>query len=93
LAKPAIQGRISTGFHLAPAKTAALTLSYPSRSSKTADQTMLVFQRVGKTCFLSEVWAAGVPVGRQFRMSHAEIRMALNGTKPNTTTVEASIVH
>jgi hypothetical protein len=74
-------------------KTSALTLSYLSRPSKTADQTMLVFQRVGKTYFLSEVWAAGVPVGRQFRMSHAEIRMALNGTKPDTTIVEASIMH
>ena len=74
-------------------KTSALTLSYPSGSNKTADQTMLVFQRVGKTYFLSEVWAEGVPAGRQFRMSHAEIRMALNGTKPDTTIVEASIVH
>ena len=44
-------------------KTSALTLSYLSTPSKTADQTMLVFHRVGKTYFLSEVLAAGVPVG------------------------------
>lgn len=75
------------------AKTSALTLSYPRRSFKPAEQTMLVFHRVGKTYFLSEVWTADSRVGRQFPMSRTEIRMALNGTKADTTIVAASIMH
>ena len=73
------------------AKTSALTLAYPSRSVKPAEKTMLVFHRVGKTYFLSEVWSEGARVGRQLPMGRTEIRMASNGTKTDTTIITASI--
>jgi hypothetical protein len=74
-------------------KASAVTLSYPLSAPEPAKQTMLVFHRVGNTYFLYQIWAGDSRVGRQVAISRTEARMAQKGTKTDTTTVAASIIH
>jgi hypothetical protein len=56
-------------------------------SSKAGDQAKLVFNRYGTQYFLSKVWSAGNPVGRELLKSHTEIEVAKNLSKPEVTNV------
>ncbi len=74
------------------AKESAMSLSYPITSVK-EKHTELVFHRIGNAYFLFQVRVAGSPIGRGFPVSRSEIRMAQNGTKPDTTIVAADIIY
>jgi len=61
-----------------PEVGAALVLSHACESTKPSKQTKLVFQRVGENYFLHQVWVAGNSIGREFRASREEVRLAQN---------------
>jgi len=71
----------------------ALLLTDPHTAPEPANQTKLVFHRLGTTYFLYQVWVAGSEVGREFPRSRRETRMALNGAKAETVIVAANIIH
>lgn len=76
--------------------TQGLTRSYPCISSKSvnpAEQTKLVFHRVGNTYFLFRLWVGGDTVGRQFSVPRRETQMAINRLETETTIVAANIAH
>jgi hypothetical protein len=63
------------------------SLSLPSKSTK------LVFDRMGSSYFLSQVWVAGRSDGREFPKSKAELQMAKNHTPSENVTVVAQLIH
>jgi len=63
------------------------SLNLPSRSTK------LVFDRMGSSYFLSQVWVEGRSDGREFSKSKAERRMAKNHTPSESVTVVAQVIH
>jgi len=74
-------------------KESVLTQSYPITSGMPAERSALIFQRLGETYILQQVWTAGSPVGLGLHQSHLETRLALNRTKPERTIVAANILH
>lgn len=71
----------------------ALALTNLQTAATPAKRTELVFHRMGNSYFLYQVWVAGSEVGREFRRSNSETRMAMNGTKAETVLVAANIAH
>jgi hypothetical protein len=63
------------------------SLSLPSNSTK------LVFDRMGSSYFLSQVWVEGRSDGREFPKSKAELQMAKNHTPSESVTVVAQLIH
>jgi hypothetical protein len=55
-----------------------IVLSNPCTSSDAAQQTKLVFSRVGDSYFLHQIWTEGSAYGRAFPKSKAEVEMAAN---------------
>jgi hypothetical protein len=55
-----------------------VVLSNPCNSSDAAQQTKLVFSRVGDSYFLHQIWTEGSAYGRAFAKSKAEVEMAAN---------------
>jgi len=69
----------------------AMTLAHPIGSGTPAKNTVLLFHRIGNTCFLYQVWAEGSRVGIGFRQSPEEKELAINKTKAETVSVAANI--
>jgi len=63
------------------------SLSLPSKSTK------LVFDRMGSSYFLSQIWVEGRSDGREFPKSKAELQMAKNHTPSESVTVVAQLIH
>jgi hypothetical protein len=63
------------------------SLTLPSKATK------LVFDRMGDTYFLSQVWVEGRTDGREFPKSKNELQMAKNHTPSESVTVVAQLVH
>jgi hypothetical protein len=69
-----------------------MVLSNTCENLKPADQTKLIFRRMGDNYFLSQVWVKGHTVGREFPRSQVEIKMADNHEKADTVIVAANLV-
>ena len=70
-----------------------ITLSNVCSKAQPAVGTTLVFQRLGDNYFLYQIWTEGNSLGRQFRMSKAEVQLAKNYSKPELVIVAANISH
>ena len=70
-----------------------MTLSNSCSKGQAAEGTTLVFQRMGDSYFLYQVWTAGNSLGREFRMSKAQVQLAKNNSKPELVIVAANISH
>ena len=70
-----------------------ITLSDACQRVHPADGTTLVFQRLGNNYFLYQVWTEGNSLGREFRMSKAQVQLAKNYSKPELVIVAANISH
>ena len=69
-----------------------MTLSNSCSKGQSADGTTLVFQRIGDSYFLYQVWTAGNSLGREFPMSKKEVQLAKNNS-PELVIVAANISH
>jgi hypothetical protein len=54
---------------------------------------LTVFQRLGDSYFLYQVWTEGNTTGREFRMSKTQVQLAKNNSKPELVIVAANISH
>ena len=63
------------------------SLALPSQATK------LVFDRMGGTYFLRQVWVEGRTDGREFPKSKPELQMARNQTPGESVTVVAQLTH
>jgi hypothetical protein len=63
------------------------SLTLPSESTK------LVFDRMGDTYFLKQIWVEGRTDGREFPKSKSEVQMAKNHTPSESVTVVAQLTH
>ena len=70
-----------------------MILSNACQKAQAARQTTLVFQRLGDNYFLYQVWTEGNSLGREFRMSKAEVKIAKNYSKHELVIVAANISH
>ena len=70
-----------------------LSVSCTKNKGQRADGTTLVFQRMGDSYFLYQVWTAGNSLGREFPMSKKEVQLAKNYSKPELVIVAANISH
>jgi len=62
------------------AGSAAIVMTNPAQASDWKSQSCLVFRAYGDRYFLSEMWTAGSPSGRQFHTSPIEKELAKNQT-------------
>ena len=69
-----------------------MVLSNACETLAPAEQTKLVFRRMGDNYFLSQVWVEGRTVGREFPRSQVEIKMAQNHEKADAVIVAANLV-
>jgi len=69
-----------------------MTLSSACSKAQPAVGTTLVFQRMGDSYFLYQVWTAGNSLGREFPMSKKEVQLAKNYS-PELVIVAANISH
>jgi hypothetical protein len=74
-------------------KGVTLSLSCTKNKGQRADGTTLVFQRMGDSYFLYQVWTAGNSLGREFPMSKKEVQLAKNYSKPELVIVAANLSH
>jgi hypothetical protein len=72
---------------------AAFILYQPASSQVPAEQTQLVFHRLGNTYFLYQVQVAGSTLGREFQRGHVETEMAFNASNKETVIVAANLIH
>jgi hypothetical protein len=70
-----------------------MTLSNACQKGQPANGTTLVFQRMGDSYFLYQVWTEGNTTGRELRMSKAQVQLAKNNSKPELVIVAANISH
>jgi len=73
----------------------ARNIVMPNRCSSTlpAKGTVLVFDRMGDTYFLNQIWVEGRTDGREFPKSKAELQLAKNHTPSDNVTVVAQLIH
>ena len=60
-------------------------------STQPAKSTKLVFDRMGDTYFLRQIWMQGNAIGREIPKGKAELRMASNPAE--SVTVAAKLIH
>jgi hypothetical protein len=70
-----------------------MALSNACSKGQPADGTTLVFERMGDSYFLYQVWTAGNSLGREFPMSKKEVQLAKSYSKPELVIVAANISH
>jgi hypothetical protein len=70
-----------------------ITLSNVCSKAQPAVGTTLVFQRLGDSYFLYQIWTEGSSSGREFRMSKTQVQLAKNDSKPELVVVAANISH
>lgn len=73
---------------------AAFVPSFAATKNAPPTQSKLVFHRYGNRYFLSQVWRAGYPQGRELPKSAKEKEQALSAhnAKPETTTIVARLI-
>jgi hypothetical protein len=59
-------------------QAAALFTTMPTRTSKTQEETRLVFHKYGSQYFLSQIWTQGENTGRELLMPRLERQLAKN---------------
>ncbi len=69
-----------------------ITLSNARHKGQPAAGTTLVFQRLGDSYFLYQIWTEGSSSGREFLMSKKEVQLAKNYS-PELVIVAANISH
>ena len=70
-----------------------ITLSTACSKGQAADGTTLVFQRMGDSYFLYQIWTEGSSSGREFPKSKTQVQLAKNYSKPELVIVAANIAH
>jgi hypothetical protein len=70
----------------------ALVLPHACAKMQGAEDTVLVFHRVGDEYFLYQIWVAGSDMGREFTAPKREARLARNGEKSQEIIVAANLV-
>jgi hypothetical protein len=70
-----------------------ITLSNACHKGQPAAGTTLVFQRLGDSYFLYQIWTEGSSSGREFPMSKTQVQLAKNDSKPELVVVAANISH
>jgi hypothetical protein len=60
-------------------------------SNQPSKSTKLVFDRMGDTYFLHQIWVEGNTIGREIPKGKAELRMAANPAE--SVTVAANLIH
>jgi hypothetical protein len=73
-------------------KGMTFSVSCTKNKGQRADGTTLVFQRMGDSYFLYQVWTAGNSLGREFPKSKKEVQLAKNYS-PELVIVAANISH
>jgi hypothetical protein len=73
----------------------ARAIVMPNHCSLTlpSENTRLVFERMGDTYFLRQVWVEGRTDGREFPKSKSELQMAKNHTPTESVTLVAQLTH
>jgi hypothetical protein len=87
------QGSVAIRIDNADESEKGITLSNACQKGQPANETTLVFQRMGDSYFLYQVWTDGTKYGREFRMSKAQVQLAKNNSKPELVIVAANISH
>lgn len=77
---------------IANADKREMVLSQACESTKPPAQTELVFDSMGGTYFLRQIWVAGNSRGRELPRSHLEMQLAQNHEKAESVIVAANIV-
>lgn len=88
---PAMQ--TSAALVLDGSDTRVIVVPNMCESAQPAKTTKLVFDRMGGTYFLHQIWVEGRTDGREFPKSKAEIQMASNRTKADSVTIVAQQIH
>ena len=73
--------------------TRAMVMANHCSLTLPSSTTRLVFDRMGDTYFLSQVWVEGQTDGREFPKSKREVQMARNHTPSESVTVVAQLIH
>ena len=73
-------------------KTAVLFETEPVKVTRTARQSELVFDKIGETYFLSQVFLSGDEGGNQLLKSKKQRRMEEGGTKPERNSIAATLM-
>lgn len=73
--------------------TRAIVMPVQCSSALPSETTKLVFDRMGDTYFLRQVWVVGRTDGREFPRSKGEVQMAKNHTPSESVTVVAQLTH
>ena len=69
------------------------TISSACTTGQPATETKLVFQRMGDSYFLYQVWTAGYTLGRELPKSKTQVQITKNNSKPELVIVAAKISH
>ena len=88
---PATQS--SNALLLDGADTRAIVMPYQCSLALPSETTKLVFERMGDTYFLRQVWVEGRTDGREFPKSKSELQMAKNHTPSESVTLVAQLTH
>lgn len=88
---PAMQA--SAALLLDGSDTRAIVVPNHCASAKPANTTKLVFDRMGGTYFLHQIWVEGRTDGREFPKSKTELQMASNGTQTDSVAIVARLIH
>lgn len=70
----------------------SLVLPHACAKMQGAEDTVLVFHRVGDEYFLYQIWVAGSDTGREFAAPKREAQLARNGEKSQEIIVAANLV-
>jgi hypothetical protein len=73
------------------AEKTGLMLSQACESVTPSADTKLVFDRMGGSYFLRQIWVAGNSRGRELPRSHSEMQLALNQEKSDSVIVAANL--
>ena len=91
--KSVSQGSAAIRIDNADESEKGISLSSACEKLQPATQTTLVFQRVGNSYFLYQIWTEGNSAGREFPKSKREVQLAKNNSKPELVMVAANISH
>ena len=91
--KSVSQGSAAIRIDNADESEKGISLSSACEKLQPATQTTLVFQRVGNSYFLYQIWTEGNSAGREFPKSKREVQLAKNNSRPELVMVAANISH
>jgi len=88
---PALQS--SSALLLDNGDSRSIVMPNQCSSVRPSATSVLVFDRMGGTYFLHQVWVEGRTDGREFPKSKTELQMAKNHTASENVTVVAQLIH